>query len=115
MKSEKCKIYTNSTGKKICIVGIVNTSAYGNCLVGEDIETGELLPVVVTLDGFALMKRKHHETLNHKGATMNDYTADCLYNAIKEYLTEHSLGDLFDFIAYFIRNNIEYSVRYDHE
>lgn len=39
------KTYKHSTGKRMTIIGRLNTHTYGVCLIGEDDDTGELYPV----------------------------------------------------------------------
>ena len=48
MKFELWKTYKHSTGKIMKIVGMANTKNFGDCLVGEDLKTGELSPVGLT-------------------------------------------------------------------
>ena len=38
------KIYKHATGKRMAIIGRLNTHTYGECLIGET-DTGELIPV----------------------------------------------------------------------
>ena len=42
---EEGKTYMHTTGKKMKIVGAVDSYIYGKTLIGENIETGEFIPV----------------------------------------------------------------------
>lgn len=45
MKFEVGVTYLHEAGKRVKIVGIIETDTYGLCYVGEDLKTGELIPV----------------------------------------------------------------------
>ena len=46
------KTYVHASGKRMCIVGKAQSPAWGECLVGEDVETGELMPVGTLEENF---------------------------------------------------------------
>lgn len=39
------KTYKHTTGKQMTIIGRLKTHTYGECLIGEELDTGELVPV----------------------------------------------------------------------
>lgn len=45
------RIYRHASGKRMTIVGVLETRTYGNCLIGETDE-GELVPVGSTEDHY---------------------------------------------------------------
>lgn len=42
------KVYVHPNGTKMAIIGIAKSHTYGICYIGENLDTGELLPVGMT-------------------------------------------------------------------